>query len=494
MSIKSVIEILNKEFKTNISSEYYTQIDEWRQWWRGNVQSFHTFRELQERGTYKTRELYSMRMAKKICEDWASILLNEKTEIIINDVVTSEYLQGETGYGGVFGNIDFWEEANALVEKSFYSGTGAFVMKIDNLEVSKNGAIKKSPRAQIRMEYLPAFCIIPITRRYGRITEAAFVSETTVRGKKYVYLEIHTLENDVYVIENRYYSQETGKLKSEELPDGIASKFNTGSPLPFFSIISPNVVNTFDNNLGLGCSIYAHAIDNLKGVDLAFNNFCRDFKLGGKKVFYNRELTKAAGTDSDGKPIYITPDDMMQQLFVSIGDEYVDDQKLVHEFNPDLRVKDNQDGVQAQLDYLSFKCGLGTRYYVFSENRRSAQITATQYIGEKQELKQNAAKHGIIVERAIRDIVKAILWTGKNILGQEINPEADITVEFADGYIVSEEEKRNQDIQDVRDRVMAVWEYRMKWYGEDEATAKSKIVSIQQAFGSFNFPPGEDGI
>ena len=50
---------------------------------------------------------------------------------------------------------------------------------------------------------------------------------------------------------------------------------------------------------GLGCSVYAHAIDSLKGVDLAFNNFCRDFKLGGKKVFYNRDLTKTIGLDKE---------------------------------------------------------------------------------------------------------------------------------------------------------------------------------------------------
>lgn len=418
--------------------------------------------------------------------------MNEKTEIVIDDKASSEFLQGENGYGGVFANISFWEEANALVEKAFYSGTGAFVLKLDGLEVSEDGVVRKGPEAAIRMEYLPAFCIIPLSQRYGRITEAAFVSESTVRGKPYIYLEIHTLENGVYAIENRYYEATNSNLVRAELPDGVAPKFITGSPLPFFSIVRPNTVSPYKNNLGLGCSVFSQAVDNLKGVDLAFNNFCRDFKLGGKKVFYNRELTKTVGVTADGAPIYVAPDDMMQQLFVSIGDGFVDEKKLVYEFNPDLRVQDNRDAVQAQLDYLSFKCGMGTRHYRFDGT--STTITATQYTGEKQELKQNAAKHGIVIEQALQSIVRAILWAGKNILGEPVDPESAIVVEFSDGYIVSDEEKRAQDIQDVRDGLMQPWEYRVKWYGEDEITAKAMAQASAPTFGGYTYPPGEDGV
>lgn len=492
MDIRSVVNILNKEFGANISADYYARIDEWRQWWAGHVKAFHVYREMQENGTHKNRELYSLRMAKKVCEDWASVLLNEKTEIVVDDKASSEFLQGENGYGGVFANISFWEEANSLVEKAFYSGTGAFVLKLDGLAVSENGAVEKGPGAAIRMEYLPAFCIIPLSQRYGRITEAAFVSESTVRGKPYIYLEIHTLESGVYVIENRYYEATNNNLVRAELPDGVAPKFITGSPLPFFSIVRPNMVNPYKNNLGLGCSVFSQAVDNLKGVDLAFNNFCRDFKLGGKKVFYNRELTKTVGVTADGAPIYIAPDDMMQQLFVSIGDEFVDEKKLVHEFNPELRVSDNKDGVQAQLDYLSFKCGLGTRHYQFSNTMRAAQVTATQYTGEKQELVQNAAKHGIVVEQALRDITRAVLWAGKNILGLPVDPDAPIEVVFSDGYIVSDDEKKADDRQDILNGVMQRWEYRVKWYGEDEATAKANTQPPGPVYGRGNFPPGED--
>lgn len=495
MDVRSVVNIINKELGANISADYYNHVEEWRQWWAGYVKSFHHFRETMDTGKKKDRDLYSMKMAKKMCEDWAACLLNEKTQIVIKDKASSEFLQGpeaEQDTGGVFGNISFWNEANSLVEKAFYSGTGAFVMKLDGILAGEDGAVLTSPEARIRMEYLPAMCIFPITVHYHQITEVAFASESTVRGKNHVYVEIHTLENGLYVIQNKYFKSESGRLVPDALPDGVAERINTGSPYPFFSIIRPNTVNPYDNNLGLGCAVFSQAIDNLKGVDIAYNNFNRDLWLGGKKVFYNRELTKTVGVDADGKPIYIAPDDMLQQLFVSVGDEFGDDNKLVHEFNPDLRVTDNRDAVQAQLDYLSFKCGMGTRHYQFNNNMGSTQVTATQYTGEKQELKQNAAKHGIVIEQALQQIVRAILWAGKNILGQPVNPETPVTVVFSDGYIVSEDEKKADDRQDILNGVMQRWEYRVKWYGEDEATAKAITQPPGPVYGRGNFPPGED--
>jgi len=493
LDIKKVVNIINKELNTNISSNYYSQIEEWRQWWAGYVKTFHRVMEMQENGRRQGRDLFSLRMAKKICEDWATILLNEKTDITVDNAAANEYLQGENGYSGILKDLNFWQEANTLVEKAFYSGTGAFVLKIDNLTATSSGNVKISSDANIRMEYLPAFCIIPISKKYGKITEAAFVSEHTERGNKYIYLEIHTIENETYIIENRYYADKKGNYSPAPLPEGVVPRFDTGSSVPFFAIVSPNMVNPHKDNLGLGCAIFSEAIDNFKGVDLAFNNFCSDFKLGGKKVFYNRELTKTAGVNSEGQPIYLAPDDMMQQLFVSIGDENLDDNKLIYEFNPSLRVEDNQRGMQSQLDYLSFKCGLGTHYYQFSGTRGASQVTATQYMGEKQELKQNAAKHGISIERALQDIVKAILWVGKNIIGENIDPDAEITVSFADGYVTSDQERRIQDIQDIRDNIMQPWEYRVKWYSEDEETAKAVLAdATKKVFGTLGYPTGED--
>lgn len=415
-----------------------------------------------------------MRMAKKVCEDWASLLLNEKTTLTIEGAKESDFLQGNDGESGILGQLHFWPEANALVEKAFYSGTGAFILKIDGMQI-QDGFVAAGESTKIRIEYLPAQCIIPLTVQGGDIIEAAFISEVIQNGKTYLYLEEHCKEPDGYVIKNRYFRNDNNQMEEVPLPAGIAPVFRTRSPYPLFAIVRPNIVNPYDYSLGMGVSVFAGAIDNLKGVDLAYNNFCRDFELGGKKVFYNESLIKDC-YDAQGNLFRVVPDETLQQLFIKVGEPDLDDKNPITEFNPTLRVTENIDGIQAHLDYLSFKCGLGTKHYQFNAG---SIVTATQYSGDKQELVQNASKHCIVLANALQRIMRAILWAGKNVMNLPLNPEASIAVNFDDGYIIDAETERMRDLQEVRDGLMQRWEYRVKWYGEDEAKAK-RMIGAQQ--------------
>lgn len=465
MTLSPVIELLNRERGLRLDASYYANIGAWEDWWRGYHRPFHRFRERGAGGEARERDLYSLRMAKKICEDWASLLLNEKTSVVLADNRSNVFLQGENGTGGVFGEAQFWFHANQLVERAFATGTGAMVLHVDGMRADPAGPVRESPDAVFHIDYLSARSVVPLTVRQDRITEAAFCSEVLDKGERRLYLEIHTLEPEGYVVENRYFKCGDGALIETALPEGVVPRILTRSPLPLFAILRPNIVNSIDDSCGLGMSIFAGAIDNLKGVDLAFNNFCRDFQLGGKKVFYNESLVA-----QDGNGLRFTPDDICQQLFLSVGDKMPDDKQLIQEHNPELRVAENAAGVQAQLDYLSFKCGLGAKRYRF--DNRAAQVTATQYLGENQELAQNVSKQYIAVEQMLGGMIRAILWAGRDILGQPVDPDTAIDVQFDDSVIVDKATERMQDKEDVRDGIMHKWEFRVKWYGEDEATAK----------------------
>lgn len=478
MDIGIVIDHLNKELGLNLSANYYSRIAEWVSWWQGYSKTFHRFKVAGVDGKITDRDLYSLRMAKKVCEDWASILLNEKTEIVLGDKQSQVYLTGDRNTGGVLGDNAFWQNGNALMEKAFATGTGAAILRFDNLKAS-SGKIVPNQATQIRLDYLPASSIVPLTIQAGVVTEAAFVSEVLEHGKSYVYVETHLKTTAGYRINNRYYEEKGGGLKAVELPEGILEELELATPYPLFSLVSPNIVNNIpgSDGVGLGISVYANAVDNLKGVDLAYNNFCRDFYLGGKKVFLGQEMVKKA---ADGT--VLTPDDVAQQLFVQVGDSYAGQEAAIHEHNPDLRVADNKDGVQAQLDYLSFKCGLGTKHYQFNAG---SIVTATQYMGDKQELVQNASKHYITVEGFLQRLCRAILWAGRYICGQPVNPETEIAVNFEDSYIIDKESERQRDLQEMRDGILQKWEYRAKWYGEDEATARAMVAKDSDSIMGF---------
>ena len=469
---------LNKKFDTNISTEYYTYIRNWRLWWEGYVEAVHSYRELGVNGQARKRELYRLGMAKRITEDWAALLLNEKTTITAEDKNATAWLMGddaEQGTGGVLGDSNFWAEGNELLEKAFAYGTGAFVARADGAKVDKNGKVIPSADCKATIEYIDALSIIPLSVAKSKIIEVAFVSEFTKRGKDYIYIETHTKgENGNYIIENEYFLVEGMGMKKADIPEGIAPKFDTGSSLPWFSFIYPNITCNIRENNGLGMSVYANALDSLKAVDIAYNNFVRDFKLGGKKVFYNKSMLQ---TDAEGKTI--TPDDVVQQLFQQVGDGMdFDAKQMVQEFNPSLRVQENKDGVQAQLDYLSFKCGMGTKRYQFNA---SGVKTATEYNGERQELVQHAQRHAIVLESALKTLCKALLYIGKAFCGANIDAETPITIQFEDGFVIDDAAARMNDLQEMRDGIMQKWEYRAKWYGETEEEAKAAIDGMQTA-------------
>lgn len=473
-----VVDYLKKKYHADINTQYYAHVRSWRHWWQGRNKSFHTYRELGVDNMPRQRELYKMGMAKRICEDWAAILLNEKTELVVEDNNSSVFLQGDAdaqGLGGVLGANNFWTEANELVEKAFAYGTGAFVLRVENAKVNSKGGIVADAQSRVGIEYVDALGIIPLTVEKSKVVEAAFVSESVRRGKDYIYLETHTKnERGLYVIENKFFCADGGTLKEEKLPEGMAESLETGSALPWFALIYPNLTNNLDCQNGLGVSVFANAIDNIKGVDLAYNNFLRDFKLGGKKVFYNKSLLQTA---ADGKEI--TPDDVAQQLFMQIGDSVnFDAKEMVQEFNPSLRVAENKDGVQAQLDYLSFKCGLGAYRYRFEHGTAK---TATEYMGERQELVQHASRHMIVIESALRDLCKSILYIGKTFCAANVDPETNISVRFEDSFVISEEDKAAKDMSLVQAGILNAWEYRVRHFGETEEEAKAAIAGMQTA-------------
>lgn len=452
---EEIYEYLTQKVGAAVGAGYYARIDEWLSWWRGTNRSFHHYWENGAGGYPVRRELYRLNMAKKICEDWAAVLMNDRTYLSADHELTNQWVRR-------WMNDAYLQNVNRLVEKAFATGTGACLIRLDDAEMDGFGYLRPfSERCvpRISFDFVDASHIIPITVKRGEITEAAFVSETRNRGEELIYLEIHTLEKDGYRIRNELFRVTDGKLEKINGRGDVAPDIRTGSPVPFFSILTPNLLNHIDEGCGMGISVFADAIDCLKGVDLAFNNFCRDIRLGGKKVFINQSLICR---DADGN-VY-TPDDVAQQLFVTIGDTDIAENPMITEHNPELRSGENAEAVQSQLDYLSFRCGLGTRHYQFRAVQGEAKLTAVQYMGERQDMRQNASKHGLNLASFLSRTAACLIWLGRELYGLPLEGEP-VKIRFDDSYFTDSESERSRDLREVELGVMSKEEFRTKWYG-----------------------------
>ena len=75
---EDIIDWIRAEYGCAASVGIYRKIEQWEDWWRGKCRGFHEYWENSVSGGPIRRELYSLRMAKKICEDWAALLLNDR--------------------------------------------------------------------------------------------------------------------------------------------------------------------------------------------------------------------------------------------------------------------------------------------------------------------------------------------------------------------------------------------------------------------------------
>ena len=77
MDYSRTIKFLHKRFNKGYSNaEYYNHISLWLDWYKGKLSNVHTIKT--SNGiTTSSREMYRLNMAKRVCEDWTSQLLNK---------------------------------------------------------------------------------------------------------------------------------------------------------------------------------------------------------------------------------------------------------------------------------------------------------------------------------------------------------------------------------------------------------------------------------
>lgn len=468
--MEKIIKYLKERFGYDppADTEFYQKIREWETWYTGEEQEFHKTK-VNNGLTVTEHQVSRMNMAKKVAEDWADLLMNERTRIDLSEDSATEFLQGKDGNGGVFGENDFWTRINQLTEKTFALGTGALLLRLEQVRVSGDGRLQASPQARIRIDTVTAPNIFPLSWEGDRITEAAFAGTMSVRGESITCLQVHQKKEDGYVISNAWISDRTGK---EIHPEGVCREIHTGSREPWFFILKPNLVNHL-TSLPLGISVYATSLDILKGLDLCYDSFGMEFILGKKMVFLRKDLMMR---DSDGT--YYPPQALNRQLFMYIGDRNVDGDLLPQEFNPSLRVQDHTEAIQQHLNYLSCKCGFGDRYYRF--DGKTTPATATEVISADAALFRTMHKHEILLEQPLIRLCRELLRIGRDVLNLPVSPETAVTVRFDDSIITDRPSEQKRDMELVAMGLMLNWEFRKKYYGESEETAKARCREVKE--------------
>lgn len=464
----NIIKYLNKSGYDTLNSGFYTLIDTWQSWYIGSVRKFHRYKMWNGKEHVACKRL-GLGMAKKISEDIADLLLNERVQITIQDNTTSDFVME------VLNANNFFVVGNDYQERKAYTGTVAYVPYLNNIRIDGNGDILTGS-GDVKINYVSAENIYPLSWCNGYISECAFVFPKVIGTKKYNHIQIHKIQDDEYVIENHVVENTAGAGK--EIPasewnslkgfEDMAECVRTGSKERQFVIDRLNIVNNSNGDNPMGVAIFANSLDVLQGIDSIYDSYINEFTLGKKRIFVAPEML---GMDLYGNPVF-DPNDV---IFYQLPEGFLKDGgKPIESVDMEIRAEQHEKGINDSLNMLSMKCGFGQNHYRFENG--SIQ-TATQVISENSDMFRSINKHELILEPVLKELIRIIARLGK-VIGVSTNPETEIVVDFDDSIIEDKQAQRQSDRQDVSMGVMSLAEYRAKWYGETEEEAEKNLPEV----------------
>lgn len=466
----TIDDILNKiaDSRQHVSDNK-TRVNSWRSWYQGYVQSFHSYTIYN--GTQNViKRMRTLNMAKKVCEDWADLLFNERVQISTDNEKATIALRK------ALSDVSFTIQMNQGIEKAFALGTVGFVFRV-------------SEDKQVSLESVDADQVYPVTTENGRITECAFTSTILMNQDSYAYISLHQKDKTtgLYTIENALYKLAEG-TDSKEMLIGNGKPvehwiFNTNSEVPWFSIFKPNSVNNFDGATSFGISVFANAISELKSIDSTYDAISNEITIGRMRIMVASEAISYDARTGEEKPVF----DPMETAFQMIP-KSMNEGTLIETIAPQLRVSDQITALNKSLSLFCSKCGLSSDYYIY--DKQQGLKTATEVISANSSMYRRMRKHEILLESTVRELCLALSAIYSEFKDSTDLAFTELFIQFDDSIIQDSDAARAQDMKDINAGIMSKVEYRMKWYGEDEATAR-KAIDEAGKYTSFSGMEGD---
>lgn len=445
----------------------YQQI--WKSWYRGNVADFHFYTEIVN-GQSIQKERLTMNMPKKNCEDISKLLWTEKTQIELDNEENTKRLweildSNENGF-----TVNF----PMFLEKGCAIGTGALIEYKNNED-------------KTIIDYITGDVIIPYkyTNSYinGIITVSRFKEES--RKKKWIYTHItyHEYEDGKYTTLNELYRSESETELGREInfnsmfPD-IKESDEIETDTPRFQIFKPNLANNLDMDSPMGISILANSIDRYKSIDMKYDSFYREFKLGKKRILVDPTAMKATmQADEDGNVRHVQYFDSNDEAYVGINGM---EGQPVKDIDFSLRADEHIQSINTDLNWLSSNIGLGNNFYKFDNGGLK---TATEVMSENADAFRTKVHYDIIVNDVIENLVKVICE-------MESIPYTRITIIPDDSIIEDKNSEQIRALQEVSQGLRSKKSYLtdVKGMSDEEATTELELItnekqSNQEAIG-----------
>ena len=418
-------------------------IDSWHAWMMATG-SFYDYDDRDGAGRRYKVHRRSIKPAKRVCEEWASLLLNDDTTVQCEDQACTDWL------ADYFDSINFYGLGQGLVTKAFALGTGAWAVWLD------------VTNAKMQLRRYDARMVLPLSWDDDGISECAFCTRAFDGRREIDQLQLHVKEADGYHIRTVCFDEKGERIEAE----GVIDDLPTGCETPTFAVVKPAIENTCVDLSPFGQSVFEDAIDAVQAVDLAYDAIFSEVDLSKMRIFLSDMMFEVSGEGGERQAIPFGKHDCTVYRKISSTDD------MIKEFAPQLRTDAQAKALRTALQTLGDLTGFGLNYFDIDDS--GGLKTATEVSADNSALMRNIRRHENLMEGAIAQISRAAIHCANAFLGESLPDPGTITVNWDDSIITDTAAEKAQDMAEVGTTLNA-WEYRCKWYGEDEETAKANV-------------------
>ena len=316
----------------------------------------------------------------------------------------------------------------------------------------------------------------------GTLTGAAITKHIDAGKKKYLLVEQHEYSNGNHSVTEKLYEQEgngsilkavplTATPQTAQLTESFTWE---GVERPFIIEFRNRETNRIDGS-NVPVALISGAEGLIKDADEQYTRMIWEQEAGKMRVFADQDLFRTRqGKDNEAENVTVDP--KLRNVFVKLNGDTTDSGQKITPYAPALRTDSQKAAMQEILKRIELAVNVGKG--TLSELEQ-VQQTATQFSGGRKAFYSKVDTYESELEEKYTRCAYVFAYMASAYTGVPFNDT--IEVSWADGLRKDPVQERQLDKADVAAGLMNKYEYRMKWYGEDEATAKANVPQQEES-------------
>jgi A118 family predicted phage portal protein len=378
------------------------------------------------------RRMYYLNLGKAVCSELAGMVWTDQTEVT---VTTEGFTPTEANpedplqkfVDKVLKKNNFQRKMLECIEQAAALGGEALKVWADFKTDDDGTAIPDTIR--LKIGYCQADQFVPTAWDNANVTEGVFISRQAKGGYYYTRLEFHKWDGTTYFITNELYRSDMYKMGSKEPQDILGVRIPLATIFPdmedettisgleasLFSYFRTPVANNVDDNSPLGVSIYANAMETLHALDICFDSFVREFRLGKKRIIVPARMVKNVIDPVTGEQRRFF--DATDETYEALSTDDPDNLKI-QDNSVELRVEEHVAAMTAFLNIFCLQVGLSAG--TFSFDAKGGLKTATEVVSENSKTYKTVKNFQNMIKPAVEHLVHNIVDLGA-LYGLEVD-------------------------------------------------------------------------